>query len=923
MPFLQTSTSVRVSLLPVLNVLLLFLTLLPAAHLRANTAGIEAQQLPALTVQVDETYEYHANGSFGERADQLVFDALLTDGSALPSWISIGENSGTFTFRAKSTERGKILHIRLIVLNKKGKRQEGTFYVLVDMAGDECSVDANADRLAKLLPCKGKNVRLRGKTESGRYIWYGPNDFYSTRAEPEVELPGIYYLDDPDGCGHRSIVEVRDDKDACTGGTDRNKLPGASITADRSKGDTPLVVNLEGSQSSDAEGKIIEYRWDWKGGSAAGPTPTATFTKQGTYEVTLTVTDDTGARSTDRLTVSAGGEAFVAAHYWLEAECATVGSNWKSDKSLSSSGNGFVYSSRNSISSPPSDRSSNQVRFKVTALEAGLYNMHARIDVNGRQTGSFWVRVNGGEWTDWYKGIGPNQGFRWAPFTEEIRLRAGENTIDYAFRETDIYLDKVYVTNTTNTPSGQGGEANNCGTGDPAPDTDASTPEAPTAAGDDELWLEAECAQIGSRWMKSTSSSASGGSFVVLANGNSMSSAPQDDASNRVRFTFNVEGGGYTLFARIAAASNQDDSFWVRANGGQWHKWSDGVITGSGFSWNEFHTVLQLPAGQNTVDFAYREDGTKLDKIFLTNTYTTPSGTGGNASNCGGTIAPPAAPSPGNPESTLPTFAFEAECGVNSDKWADTDNGAASNKRYVYFDGNSSQNKGSDEDALIYRVDLTKGGTYHLFLRMNGFDGGRNSFWVRVDNEEWKEMWQEADGSSLTTNGFEWRKANDDGKALSFDLSPGTHFIKVAVREAGTGLDKVLLSPDAELPTGYGPEAASCGKKTSQTITGVSFATTTDAQDEESTDDYLEEASLEVYPNPVDGYVNLSLSSDYDGRVDVIVTDATGRRVRQLTFDKAGSNLTAELEVSDLPPGMYYLRILEADRQQVKPFVKR
>lgn len=921
MSFKQTSTSVRGTLLPVLNVLLLFLALLSTAPLQAASMGSNAQLLPAQTVQVDQTFEYHANGGFGERSDQLVFDALFTDGSPLPSWISLNENTGTFTFRATLAQRGKIFHLRLIVLNKQGKRQEGTFYVLVDAAGNECSVDANADRLAKLLPCTGKQVRLRGKTESGRYIWFGPNDFYSTRAEPEVSLPGIYYLDDPDGCGHRSIVEVRDDSEACSGGEKTNKLPDARITADRSKGDTPLVINFNGSQSSDAEGKIIEYSWDWKGGSATGPIPTAIFTKPGTYEVTLTVTDDTGARSTDRLTVAAGGEAFVAAHHWLEAECAAVGSNWKMGSDLDASGRDFAYSSRNSVSDVPGDRAENQVRFKVKVLEAGLYNMFARIDINGRKTGSFWVRVNGGDWTAWYKDIGPKQGFRWSPYTEEIRLRAGENTIDYAYRETDIFLDKIYLTNTSDTPTGQGGKAANCGKADDTPETTTPTPEEPTVAGEDELWLEAECAQVGSRWTSGTNSSASANAFVMVANGSSMNSAPKDEESNRVRFTFNAEGGQYSLFARIAAATNQDDSFWIRANGGKWYKWSDGMITGSGFSWNAFKGLLTLRAGQNTIDFAYRENGAKLDKIYITDSGKQPSGTGKAASNCGSNDRPTSPP----PTSSLPAFAFEAECGITNGNWADSDDAAASGKRYVYFDGESNMNKGEDKDALIYRVDLSQSGTYHLFLRMNGFDGGRNSFWVRVDNEEWKQMWQEPDGSSLTTRGFEWHKVNDDGKALSFNLAAGTHFIKVAVREAGTGLDKVLLSPSSELPTGTGPQADACGKKTSQTITGVSFATTTDEDTtkEATYTDALDAPTVDVYPNPADSYVNFRLASDYDGRVDVIVTDATGRRLRQLTFDKAGSELTAELEVSDLPPGMYYLRILEADRQQVKPFVKR
>jgi PKD repeat protein len=61
----------------------------------------------------------------------------------------------------------------------------------------------------------------------------------------------------------------------------------------------PLSVEFDASASSDVGGRITSYRWQFGDGTTAeGPTLTHVFTRQGTYEVTLTVTDSGGATST-------------------------------------------------------------------------------------------------------------------------------------------------------------------------------------------------------------------------------------------------------------------------------------------------------------------------------------------------------------------------------------------------------------------------------------------------------------------------------------------------------------------------------------------------------------------------------------------------------------------------------------------------
>lgn len=79
---------------------------------------------------------------------------------------------------------------------------------------------------------------------------------------------------------------------------------------------TRLVAAFDAATSSDADGTIVSWDWDFgDGATATGPTVERTFTAPGTYTVTLTVTDDdgrTGTTSQDVTVVLAAPEASFA-----------------------------------------------------------------------------------------------------------------------------------------------------------------------------------------------------------------------------------------------------------------------------------------------------------------------------------------------------------------------------------------------------------------------------------------------------------------------------------------------------------------------------------------------------------------------------------------------------------------------------------
>lgn len=81
-----------------------------------------------------------------------------------------------------------------------------------------------------------------------------------------------------------------------------NQLPVAAFTAESND----LNVVLDGGSSTDPDGTVAQWAWSFGDGTTAeGARVQHAYTKAGSYEVTLTVTDDRGAKTTTSKTVSA------------------------------------------------------------------------------------------------------------------------------------------------------------------------------------------------------------------------------------------------------------------------------------------------------------------------------------------------------------------------------------------------------------------------------------------------------------------------------------------------------------------------------------------------------------------------------------------------------------------------------------------
>ena len=270
---------------------------------------------PEATLQVDLS-EVETN-------DQVIFDATQSidlDGEILEYYLDFGDASNSGWIRSS-----KIVH----------KYSDGTndYTAKLSVKDDDGAINENTAEVEITVNNRGPVTALSAdKMEAFTY-----EDILFS-AELSLDLDGSiasYYFDFGDGTNsdwltspsitHQytdgpkeySVELIVKDDDSETSTTDiiisiKNRAPEAAADSDQIV-DTNQEIQFNGRQSSDLDGKIKTYHWDFgDGSSSTGKKTSHIYEDNGEYIVTLIVTDDDGATGSDTSVITVNNVKPVA-----------------------------------------------------------------------------------------------------------------------------------------------------------------------------------------------------------------------------------------------------------------------------------------------------------------------------------------------------------------------------------------------------------------------------------------------------------------------------------------------------------------------------------------------------------------------------------------------------------------------------------
>ncbi len=190
-----------------------------------------------------------------------------------------------------------------------------------------------------------------------------------------------------------------------------NINPTAVIAASTTSGVAPLAVTFSGSGSSDPDGTISTYAWNFGDGTTgSGSTASKTFSAAGTYTVTLTVTDNRGGKGMSSVVIQVSPNQSKILRVGSITLAVVTTSSGKSVRATVrvTDGNGVAQSgvtvagafsglvSRNvsdktgslgvAVMTSPSTKASGTVTFRVNGLDKRGYTYNAALNAVTQQS---------------------------------------------------------------------------------------------------------------------------------------------------------------------------------------------------------------------------------------------------------------------------------------------------------------------------------------------------------------------------------------------------------------------------------------------------------------------------------------------------------------------------------------------------------
>ena len=458
-------------------------------------------------------------------------------------------------------------------------------------------------------------------------------------------------------------------------------------------------------------------------------------------------------------------------------------------------------------------------------------------------------------------------------------------------------------------------------------------------------WLEPECGTVGSNWEIVADTSASNDTYVTIRSGLNSTTNPPSGDSTAITIPFEVDTStSYQVKARVNCANGDDDSFWVKLDDGDFIT-ANGLTT-TGWQWVSL-TSGSLDSGSHTLTITYREDGAKLDKIVVTNSFSPLSGKGETAGNCGDQVV--------NEKPVIdPSQSFTINDQVQSNDpvgvvtGSDPDQDELQDWQIVGGSGvgKFSVDASSGELSVTDRSSLDFENTTSYTLEVTVSDGKETSDGEmvvinlthapvvvagQVFKIDYVTYMGEVVGVIEATDAdyddlHDWNVVGGYG-SLYFDVYPetgeiyvidtnyvnynrGQYDLQVTVSDGAntSAVESVIMHlndrvqichngeekwvPEQAVPghLGHGDNLGEC--QSGQRQSGAFSAN--------------EDAQLRIYPNPVTTGLSVDLGTNPNRVSRIELMDLSGRIVRST---EVGSNLQFHWAVSDLKRGIYFLRL--------------
>ncbi len=159
----------------------------------------------------------------------------------------------------------------------------------------------------------------------------------------------------------------------------------------------------------------------------------------------------------------------------------------------------------------------------------------------------------------------------------------------------------------------------------------------------------------------------------------------------------------------------------------------------------------------------------------------------------------------GNGQVVMEAEHFDLNVGQGSRDWVDDFTSGYVGNSAMQSVPNSfhkvTSNIASSSPRMDYEVEFATPVTLNVWLRGLGLSGSRDSIWVGVDGDDSTALL-----ISATRNNWGWETA-----AGQLTVPAGVHTINIWMREDGTIVDRLLLTPLSTVPSGDGPAESARG----------------------------------------------------------------------------------------------------------------